>query len=619
MPFPKKYLKHIFLFSFLGFLSAVFFPALAIALENEPVKIGFEMATGEVLEADGQADSHFTVIYDDNGNPNPPVVEVKVEIIGGTATQGLDYEYNTDIFIMDPNSSRSVDRNFNVKPDLLIEGDETMIFVLTTSTPDVEMAVDTFLFTIIDNDYAIVQFDSDGFTVNESDVSINFSVLSNFPVDGTVDMYTDGTSTAMEVEDYSLNFANAESIAFSSTSGILSYSFTINVKDDMLPEGSESFVLKLTNPTGSIQLGPDSVYTLIIKDNETPISSGLVADAINSGEEMEVDVVVQSSNMGSGSGDALFVVADSSGFMYVQMNTNSVEIGDRLLVQGSVVSNNGFQMFQASNMIAMGQGEIFPATQAMQAFTESDLNQRKKMDCAHFTDASTWNSDPHSSEIHGAYYIAQISNGTDAFTIRIDDNHPLFGTNAPSGTFEIEGFVGSDSEGEYFLFVEGDVTSKSNASFTYEELDEMGNWGFAADSTSDNYTWTIESSNYYTQIVNHQFQESQTTEIVLVAQKNGCNDTVRKTIDVTGLGLTDLALAHFKVFPNPAHSILTIQSTSPIENLLILDQTGRVLHEQETAGQKVKVDIQNLKAGLYYLTVITESGLETVVIEKAEE
>jgi hypothetical protein len=64
-----------------------------------------------------------------------------------------------------------------------------------------------------------------------------------------------------------------------------------------------------------------------------------------------------------------------------------------------------------------------------------------------------------------------------------------------------------------------------------------------------------------------------------------------------------------KVYPNPAHDFLIIDTESPCE-VAIYDCFGKTLLEREIAGSE-KVNISNLPTGVYFIR-ITAKGLRAV-------
>lgn len=72
---------------------------------------------------------------------------------------------------------------------------------------------------------------------------------------------------------------------------------------------------------------------------------------------------------------------------------------------------------------------------------------------------------------------------------------------------------------------------------------------------------------------------------------------------------SELVIENFKIYPNPSHTSLQIDSpNSIISNIEILDMNCRMLDKQE---YKDKVDISKLENGIYIIKIITTEKVET--------
>lgn len=68
-----------------------------------------------------------------------------------------------------------------------------------------------------------------------------------------------------------------------------------------------------------------------------------------------------------------------------------------------------------------------------------------------------------------------------------------------------------------------------------------------------------------------------------------------------------------KVYPNPASSIVAISSEGEIENVTIYSTNGAVVLK---SGKYETIDISSLEAGIYFVFVQTNNGIQTVKIQK---
>lgn len=71
------------------------------------------------------------------------------------------------------------------------------------------------------------------------------------------------------------------------------------------------------------------------------------------------------------------------------------------------------------------------------------------------------------------------------------------------------------------------------------------------------------------------------------------------------------------VYPNPSTGVLTIKSPdSMIQNLELVDLSGKIVYEKTVSGHDLTIDIDSLKKGLYLVKVLSENGYEVIRIEK---
>jgi hypothetical protein len=578
--------------------------------DNDFVKLGFSAATASALEGDaGQNDQGFTVVYDANGKTNLPSANVTVTVVGGTATLGLDYEFNTDNFVINPNGQLNVARNFNIKPDVMIEDNETIKFVLTSSNTNVQFVNDTLVYTITNDDVATVEFDSFGASVNETnaDQTITFNVVSSAPVTGSVEIAVSANGTATQVTDFTVNFANNDKVEFFQNPGIVSKSYSIVVKGDAISEATETVVITLSQPTNGVVLGSKSTYTLVIKDDENPVTEGTIAEALaNPGASYLVTAGVQSMNYGATSGDVFAAVSDASGSVFLDIDGKSVATGAEVLAQGSVVSVNGLNVFKATTMLIAGNVTPAAATSTTAAFTASEVATQKALACVSVVDAAAWAVTTNSSNNHGSFAVTSVTDGTNTWSVRIDDDSPLFGTAAPVGTFDVDGFVSTETGAGLFLITGSAVTLKANAAFTSAPVanDLTGNWTFSAAQAGATYAWNIDGSAYTTQVAAHKFQAIGTYTATLTVTVNGCSHTTTEQITVTdAIGINEITNVVTSIYPNPTNGVVTIAANVEINNVVIVNALGAIVTEITVNANEVNVDLNNVANGVYFVNV----------------
>jgi photosystem II stability/assembly factor-like uncharacterized protein len=83
------------------------------------------------------------------------------------------------------------------------------------------------------------------------------------------------------------------------------------------------------------------------------------------------------------------------------------------------------------------------------------------------------------------------------------------------------------------------------------------------------------------------------------------------------LGIDTASIAKFKVYPNPASSIVTI-ATPDVDsaNLSVTDLSGKVVMTKSLSGIENTVDISNLATGAYFFEISSDSKKEVIKILK---
>ena len=92
---------------------------------------------------------------------------------------------------------------------------------------------------------------------------------------------------------------------------------------------------------------------------------------------------------------------------------------------------------------------------------------------------------------------------------------------------------------------------------------------------------------------------------------NQTSDITNITADIwyewgIGLGSNDLLSKNVRIFPNPTHDSVKIDSEIEFENYECLDAMGRIVQKGKIIQQSI--DFKNLEAGLYLLILNGNEG-----------
>ncbi len=91
------------------------------------------------------------------------------------------------------------------------------------------------------------------------------------------------------------------------------------------------------------------------------------------------------------------------------------------------------------------------------------------------------------------------------------------------------------------------------------------------------------------------------------------NISVRGKVAGGSTGIPESALETVLAYPNPAHHILYVYTTSEMEHISLIDLTGRTVFEtrHDGRGNQLGIDVSGLTAGTYLLHVVSENQVRT--------
>jgi hypothetical protein len=121
-----------------------------------------------------------------------------------------------------------------------------------------------------------------------------------------------------------------------------------------------------------------------------------------------------------------------------------------------------------------------------------------------------------------------------------------------------------------------------------------GAWENLADGSSCTYT-TIDGTNVY---VNR--ADTITADVVFpVVCWESCSACI--------VGLDEVT-SSVSIYPNPVNSIMTVQATEVMQQIRIVDLTGKVVASFVGNGLTQEISVDDLKAGVYTIQVVTTTG-----------
>jgi len=243
--------------------------------DNDAPTIRFGAATYRTVEGTPGA-----IIVTRTGGLGSPVT-VDYRVMGGTAGGGgVDYTLASGTLTFGVGSS-SQTLSVPTASDSIFEPDETVIIQLLNPSKGALVDPFTTTLTIADNDApGTIQFSAPTYGVweNLGPAMVRVTRTGTNLASGTTVQFTitDGTATAGPSGDYTnvsqtLTFAALEA----------SKDVAIPIRDDSLPEGNETVLLSLSNPSPGAALGTAKTAVLTILDDEQTLQFSAPVYVVN--------------------------------------------------------------------------------------------------------------------------------------------------------------------------------------------------------------------------------------------------------------------------------------------------------------------------------------------------
>ncbi len=209
-------------------------------------------------------------------NPNANATSVDIMIMGGTATNGVDFTYAPTTITFLANSSAAQNLTVTINNDAIVEGNETVQFMLNNVTNGGTIGTnDMNTLTIVDNDALQVYIYPPSLSQFENIGTVNIVAhLNNPSVNPTSVMVKKvaAGSTATAGVDFLFNDTTITWPA----NNVADILVPVTVVNDNVYEFDEIAKFKLESPTNGATL-TDSTFTLTIQNNDA-LPSGDCSD-----------------------------------------------------------------------------------------------------------------------------------------------------------------------------------------------------------------------------------------------------------------------------------------------------------------------------------------------------
>jgi len=272
-------------------------------------------------------------------------------------------------------------------------------------------------------------------------ITVEVEILNPADVETAVDIVVTG-GTAQNGVHY--NFTDPTTLSFPASDGS-AQTFEIEIVDDAIENEDRTVIFSLQNASNGAVLTPEEL-TLTIEDDDTALEFTDIAVAaeedadgvaVNNGTEFTVAGLVYGVNM-NGSGLS-FTIIDQTGGVGVYSNSvvdnYTVAQGDSIHLTGTINQFNGLTQMAPTGIDLISQGNEIAEPTVITELTGDAESQLVKIECVFLVEPGQWTGT-------GSGFNVTVSNGTDEFTVRIDNDVDLYNLPAPDGTFDVTGIGG---------------------------------------------------------------------------------------------------------------------------------------------------------------------------------
>jgi plastocyanin/predicted extracellular nuclease len=255
--------------------------------------------------------------------------------------------------------------------------------------------------------------------------------------------------------DYTLNPAAVlDTLTFNPAAGDDTLMFDVTILDDIIQEGSETITFSIASTSTGLTVGTIATHVFTIDDNDTPIPTYTIdqidgVDPVNflldsAGVECKIIATVLGVDLqGVSSGNTQFTIYDGNGLGVFSSSPTGyiVTEGDQIRIIGTLSQFNGLAQISGDSIVVLSTGNPIPTPTVVTTLDESTESELNRINGVTILDPSQWSNS-------GSGFNVDISNGTDTFSMRIDNEVDLYSQPVPVGMFDVVGiggqFDGSD-------------------------------------------------------------------------------------------------------------------------------------------------------------------------------
>ncbi len=503
-------------------------------------------------------------------------------------------------------------------------------------------------------------------SVDEGAGTADVTVSISSPADCTVEVAMDAASTAMNGSDFT--YTLPATLTFT-MGGATSQTITIPITDDATVESDETIVLNLQMPGGSggCALGSSTQSIVTITDNDYPIYPiGMIntEDAMGTADSVGVTCiitgVVHCIDLRGGSGyDFHMVDANGDGiavFSFNDVDAYTVTPGDEITMAGTIGQFRGLTQIQPLAITVNSSGNALTTPMVLTAaLGEAEESLPVSVPAVQLVDAAQW-----TTSMGGFGFYVDVTDGTNTWQVLIDSDVMLYDMPAPMGWFSISGIARQRSSStsapmldNYFItpcspseivavapslafamaadsgdesaspMVDVAVNNPLPVAVTVDvAVDAASTATDGVDFTLSATTLTIPAGFIGTQMVSIAVVDDADNEadetVVLNLTNASANGTITMgtytytILDNDPVGVQQLAIGSFQMYPNPVQDQLTIELKEAMDlEISVFNVLGQNVFTQVNNNSLINVDLSNLNKGVYLVRLTDQTTGKT--------
>lgn len=222
-------------------------------------------------------------------------------------------------------------------------------------------------------------------------------------------------------------------------------SFQVSIVDDIITESNEYIDITINSVSSGLTAGIIDSMRFEVIDNDIFIPTYTIDQIDGRDADCAIDsllsyvrlnaVVVGVDLQGAASSNSAFTIWDGEGFGVFAGGLNfTVNEGDSITLVGELDEFNGLAQIYPDSIRVLKSGSTLPTPVVITSLDETTESELVRFNNAELVDPSQWS-------LTGSFN-ADITNGTDTITMRIDSDVNISGTPAPIGKFDVIGIGG---------------------------------------------------------------------------------------------------------------------------------------------------------------------------------